>query len=481
MNSALDHDALIIGSGPNGLAAAIRLAQAGAKVRVVEAMDAIGGGTQTSELTLPGYHHDVCSAIHPLALASPFLSSLPLERFGLEFVQPPIPLAHPLDDGSAVFIHRSIDETARGLGMDGASYRKLLIPLANHWQSLMIDFPGPFPLPPKNPALMARFGLQAISSATGLASSRFDTDRARAVFAGLNGHSILPLDKPASAAFGLMLATLAHGVGWPIVRGGSKHITQAMANYLRSLDGEITTGWRVERLHELPASKAVLFDLTPRGILDIVRPGLAPGYRRQLEAYEYGPGVCKVDWALERPIPWQNPDIGRAGTVHLGGTMSEIAESEKRVWQGHHPSKPFVLLAQQSLFDPSRVPTGRQTAWAYCHVLHGSDRDVSNRIEAQVERFAPGFREAILDRHVYTAAAMENHNSNYVGGDINGGVQSLGQLFTRPAVRWNPYKVPAAGSTDLPAMYICPSATPPGGGVHGMCGFHAAEAALTGL
>jgi len=479
MVTSTAYDAVVIGSGPNGLAAAVRLAQTGARVKVYEARDKIGGGTRSAELTLKGFLHDVCSAIHPLGLASPYLQSLPLAEFGLEWVDPDIPLAHPLDNGTAGTLHPSLRKTARGLGPDGDAYLRLMDPLVKNWQKLMADFLGPLPFPPRYPVAMTRFGLRAIRSAAGLARTKFRGDQARAVFAGMSAHSILPLNAPASASFGLMLGTLAHGVGWPMARGGSQELAQALGAYLQSLEGEIETGRRITSLDDIPETQAVLLDLTPRGILTVAGDNLAAGYRRQLENYRYGPGVCKVDWALDGPIPWQAEGARRAGTVHLGGTLDEIAAAEQAVWDGSHADPPFVLLAQQSLFDSTRAPKGKHTAWGYCHVPHGSDRDVSDLIESQIERFAPGFQDRILARHVRTAADMETYNPNYVGGDINGGVQNLRQLFTRPAVRWNPYRIPTRSGRRDPTLYICSSATPPGGGVHGMCGFHAAETVLT--
>lgn len=478
MSESNIYNALIIGSGPNGLAAAVRLARIGARVRVYEARDTLGGGVRSAELTLDGYLHDVCSAVHPLVLASPFLQKLPLEDLGLEFVHPEIPLAHPLDGGAAVLVRRSLAETAAGLGRDADGYAKLFSPLAANWAKLVEDFLGPLPFPPRHPLIALRFGLRALRPAAGLAKSIFHGTPARALFAGLSAHSILPLSKPGTASFGLMLGTLAHAVGWPVVRGGSREIAHALGNYLESLQGEITTGHRVNSLEELPESRVVLFDLSPQGILAIAGDHLTPNYRRQLENYRYGPGVCKVDWALDTPIPWKAGEVRRAGTVHIGGTLEEIAAAEQDVWEGTHPERPFVLLAQPSLLDPSRAPDGKHTAWAYCHVPHGSDRDVSDTIEDQVERFAPGFKARILARSVRTAVDMEAYNANYVGGDINGGVQDLRQQFTRPALRWDPYSIPTPGENSSPGLYICSSSTPPGGGVHGMCGYHAAGSVL---
>ena len=465
------YDAIVVGSGPNGLAAAITLAQSGRSVLVLEAEDTVGGGARSAELTLPGFVHDVCSAVHPLAAGSPFLSTLPLSEHGLEWIHPPAPVAHPFDDGSAALLERSIEETGESLGADTGSYKKLMGPLVAGWGKLSTQLLGPF-RPPRHPLLLARFGLHAVRSARGLARSRFRGDRARALLGGLAAHSALPLEKSPTAAFALVLASAGHAVGWPIPQGGAQSISDALASYLRALGGEIVTSNRVQSLDDLPPARAVLLDLTPRQILGIADKRLPPGYRRKLEGYRYGPGAFKMDWALDGPIPWRAPDCLRASTVHLGGTLEEIAASERAVWEGRHPERPFVLVAQQSLFDGSRAPTGKHTAWAYCHVPNGSKFDMTERIEAQIERFAPGFRDLVLARSVMAPPSLEEYNSNYVGGDINGGVQDLGQLFTRPTFRLVPYSTPARG------LYICSSSTPPGGGVHGMCGHFAARAAL---
>jgi phytoene dehydrogenase-like protein len=472
MSQRSTYDAVIIGAGPNGLAAAIRLAQSGRSVLVLEAKDTIGGGARTAELTLPGFQHDMCSAIHPLGKASPFLRSLPLEECGVKWIQPDAALAHPMDDGTAVIIERSIQATAKGLGVDAQAYRRLMEPLVADWEKIMVDLLGPLPLPPRHPLAMARFGLGAIRSAAGLAQGVFHGERAKAVFAGMAAHSMLQLEKPATAAFGLVLGILAHAVGWPVPQGGSQSIIDSMANYLHSLGGEIRTGFPVKGLEDLPPARALLFDVTPRQLLQITGERLPQAYRRQLKGYRYGPGVFKIDYALDGPIPWKAEECSRAGTVHLGGRLEEISAAESAVWRGEHPQKPLVLLAQQSLFDPTRAPRGKHTAWAYCHVPHGSAQDMTGPIEAQIERFAPGFRHRVLARCTHNAVEMEHYNPNYIGGDINGGVQDLRQLFTRPTVRWVPYSTP---DEDI---YLCSSSTPPGGGVHGMCGFHAAQAAL---
>ncbi len=469
-----DSDAIVVGSGPNGLAAAIALAQAGRSVTVLEAAPTVGGGTRTAELTLPGFRHDVCSAIHPLALASPFLRSLPLDRHGLQFAHPEIPLVHALDGGQAVALHRSVEQTAEGLEADGPAYRALMQPLADGWEALAEDLLGPL-RPPRHPLASARFARAGVRSATGLARSRFHGLRARALLAGNAAHMMRPLTAPATAGFGLMLQLLGHGVGWPAAVGGSQAIADAMASLLRSLGGEIHTNSVVRSRSDIVGARAVLFDLTPRQILAIAGDELPARYRRALGRYRYGAGVFKVDYALDAPVPWAAAECRLAGTVHLGGTFEEIAAAEAAVTRGEHAARPYVLVAQQSLFDPSRVPAGAHTLWAYCHVPNGSPVDAGDAIEAQIERFAPGFREVVRARSTMGPEAMEAHNANYVGGDINGGAATLGQLFTRPAVRAVPY------ATPNPRFFICSSSTPPGGGVHGMCGWFAARAALRGV
>ncbi len=469
MASRSTYDAVVIGSGPNGLAAAITLAQKGRSVLVLEAQETVGGGARSGELTLPGFVHDICSAVHPMAVASPFFRSLPLEKHGLAWIHPEAPLAHPLDDGTAVVVERSVRVTGANMGGDAARYARLMGPLVSNWPKLEPLVMGPLRVP-RHPFAAARFGMVALRSAAALARGAFREERARAAFAGLAAHSVLPMEMRPSAAFGLVLGVAAHAAGWPIPRGGAQSISNALVSYLRSLGGDVTAGRAVASLDELPPARAVLCDVTPRQLLRIAGTKLSPAFRSQLQRYRYGPGVCKVDWALGAPIPWKAEACSRAGTVHVGGTLEEIARSERDAWEGRVAERPFVLLAQPTLFDGSRAPAGKHVAWAYCHVPNGSTADVSGAIEQQIERFAPGFRERILARHVVVAAAMEQHNANLIGGDIGGGAETLAQVFLRPT--WRLYRTPAKG------VYLCSSSTPPGGGVHGMCGYWAARAAL---
>jgi phytoene dehydrogenase-like protein len=469
--SRSSYDAVVVGAGPNGLAAAIVLARAGLSVLVREAAGVAGGGARSEPLTLPGFVHDVCSAIHPLGIGSPLFRRLPLAAHGLAWIQPPVPLAHPFDDGSAVLLERSIATTGGGLGADGAAWQRLLGPFVARWQQLAPDILGPL-RPPRHPLLLARFGMLGLLPAAWLAHGAFRGARARALFVGLAGHATLPLGHPPSGAFGLVLGATGHAVGWPLPRGGSGSLAEALTSCLRALGGELQTDAPVDSLSDLPAARAVLLDLTPRQILRIAGAELPPGYRRQLERYEYGLGTFKVDWALDAPIPWRAAEIARAGTVHLGGTLEEIEAGRRSEWAGRPAERPLVLLAQPTLFDPSRAPAGKHVAWAYCHLPNGSTADMTKRIEAQVERFAPGFRDRIIARHSMGPAKLERHNPNLVGGDITGGEATLRQLFFRPALRPVPYATPA------PHLFICSSSTPPGGGVHGMCGYHAARAAL---
>ncbi|RPI22807.1 MAG: NAD(P)/FAD-dependent oxidoreductase [Chloroflexota bacterium] len=461
-----------MGSGPNGLAAAITLAEAGRSVLVVEGQDTIGGGSRSSELTLPGFVHDVCSAIHPSGLGSPFFRRLPLDKYGLEWIHPSAPLAHPFDDGEAVLLERSVEATASRLGADERAYRNLMELFVEKWEQVVEDILGPLPLIPEHPLLLARFGLIAVQSTLGLVTRAFKGPRARALFAGTAAHVMLPLEKPFSAGFGMGLNMLGHAVGWPIPRRGSQQIVNALAEHLKSLGGEIVTGHWVKSIDELPQARSYLFDTGPRQMVSIAGDRLPPSYHRQIERYRYGLGAFKVDFALHEPIPWKASECGLAGTVHLGGTAEEIAAAERATWHGEIPERPYVLVAQSSRFDPTRAPAGKHTAWAYCHVPNGWTEDISERIEAQIERFAPGFRDCIIARSVLRPVDLERYNPNYVGGDINGGVQDLGQMFTRPVARIVPYSTPAKG------IYICSSSTPPGGGVHGMCGYYAAQAAL---
>lgn len=438
---------------------------------VLEAKSTIGGGMRSGELTLPGFNHDICSSIHPLGKGSPFFLSLGLEEFGLEWIQPDSPLAHPLDDGSAVTLYRSVEKTAANLGQDERAYQRLMAPLARNWPKIAREFLGPL-RPPRYPLAMARFGLPAVRSAEGLAKASFRGERARALFAGSAAHAMLPLEQVATASFGLMLGISGHAVGWPIPKGGSQQIANCMAAYLEMLGGRIETGVQVNSLDELPPARAILMDVTPRQLASIAGDRLPNAYRARLDKYRYGPGIFKMDWALDGPIPWRAEACQRAGTVHLGGTLAEISLSEREVWQGKHPERPYVIVTQSSQFDKSRAPEGKRTAWAYCHVPHGSAEDMSRQIETQIERFAPGFGDLVLARHTMNTHQLQRYNGNYIGGDINGGIQDLRQLFTRPVARIDPY------STPVPGLYICSSSTPPGGGVHGMCGYHAATSAL---
>ncbi len=465
-------DAVVVGAGPNGLAAAITLARAGLSVRVLEASDTIGGGLRSAELTLPGFVHDVCSAVYPLAAGSPFFASLGLEEHGLQWIQPKIPLAHPLDDGTAACLHRSIALTAEGLGRDARAYRRLLRPLAAHWDILAPELLRPILHIPKHPFALARFGLPALLPATLLARASFRQEPARALLAGLAAHSFLPLEAWSSSAVGLVLGVAGHAVGWPIPRGGSQAIAAAMAACLRSFGGEIQTGWRLEAWQQLPKARAVLCDLSVWEFERLAGGRLRTGYKRKLTSFRHGPGVCKIDYALSEPIPWTAESCRQAGTVHLGGTLAEIAAGEREVARGGHPERPFVLLAQQSLFDDTRAPQGQHTLWAYCHVPFQSAADMSGRIEAQIERFAPGFQDCILARHVMRPMDLGARNPNLLGGDISGGANDLGQLLSRPTFGFTPYRTPLRG------VYLCSASTPPGGGVHGMCGWHAARAAL---
>lgn len=454
------------------MAAAIHLARNGHSVLVVEGSGTVGGGARTAELTIPGFRHDVCSTIHPLAASSPFFESVPLHEYGLEFIQPPASLAHPLDHGSVMLPKKSLVETGDTLGVDKANYESLMRPFVEGWEDLAPEILGPISLLPKHPFLLASFGLKSFRSAAGFVKSYFDGPRAAAIFAGCAAHSMIPLEDVPSAAFGLVLAIAAHTAGWAIPRGGSQSIADAMAAHFIDLGGTIELDRPIENVDELPDSKVVIFDLTPRQIIRIAGHRLPSGYRERLEGFRYGAGAFKMDFALSEPIPWKAKECALAGTVHLGGTIEELALSERAYQHGKVAEKPFVLMVQTSLFDDTRAPDGKHTAWAYIHVPNGFDGDMSERLEYQVERFAPGFRDCIVARNVMSPAALEAHNPNNVGGDIGGGANTLGQTFVRPVLSSDPYAIPAKG------FYICSSSTPPGGGVHGMCGYHAARSVL---
>jgi phytoene dehydrogenase-like protein len=436
---------------------------------VLEAESTIGGGARSEELTLPGFIHDVCSSVLPLAQASPFFRTLPLTDYGLSYDHPPIPLAHPLDDGSAGVLHQSLDLTATGLGRDGGAYHRLMGPIVRHMDVLVTQFLGP-PRPSTHLVTLMRFGIPALRSAGALAAGRFRTAQARALFAGLGAHSTLSLRRPATAAVGLVLGAAGHAYGWPFAHGGAQRLSDALAGLLRAKGATIATGQRVTSMDQVMDGRVVLFDLTPRQVLPIARGQWPDGFSRQLERFRYGPGVFKVDWALDGPIPWRAEACRRAGTVHVGGAFDEVIAAEDAVAAGSVAERPFVILAQPSVADPTRAPTGKHVGWAYCHVPNGSTVDMRERIEAQVERFAPGFTSRILARHVMSPADVERHNANNVGGDINGGIADLRQLFIRPT--------PRLYATPNPQLYFCSSSTPPTGGVHGMCGFYAARKAL---
>lgn len=465
------YDAIVVGSGPNGLAVAITLAQAGRSVLVVEAQSHAGGGAQSSELTLPGFTHDLFSAVYPMALESEFFRNLPLEKYGLEWIHSPNVLAHPLDGERAVLLNRSVDKTAAVLGKDEESYRRRIGGLLRHWDYFKSEFLRPVRFP-KHPLRLAKFGLPALLPAKILAQIAFKEPATRALFAGVAAHSALPLEAAGSSAFGLTLMLAGHHVGWPIPRGGAGAISQALMSHLRFLGGEIRMGIPVHNLAQLPPSRTVFLDLTPRQVVAVAGEKLGSWFSARLCRYRYGPGVFKVDWALNGPIPWKTREVGSAVTVHLGGTLQEISLSERKAWRNGVAERPFVLLAQPSLFDSTRAPSGKHTAWAYCHVPNGATVDITSRIEAQVERFAPGFRDLILARSVLSPSELERRNANLVGGDINGGAVNLSQLFLRPTARLY--------STSSRQLFICSSSTPPGGGVHGLCGYHAALEALNG-
>lgn len=467
-----EYDAVIIGSGPNGLAAAITLAQAGWKVCVLEAKDTIGGGMRTAELTLPGFQHDICSAIHPTAMASPFFRALPLEEHGLRWIQPTYALAHPFDDGTAAVLHRSVEETAATLGRDAGQYQRLFAPLVDRWEKIVDTILRPISIPPRNPISLTMFGIGAGLPATWLSNVWFRDEKARGFFAGLAAHSLLRMEDLLSSSFGLALGLLGHAVGWPIPAGGSQSIANALVRYLESLGGVVQTNRLVQSMEDLPSARVYLFNTNPRNLARIAGDRLPAGYRQRLEKFRYGMGVFKVDYAIDGEIPWTAEECKGAGTIHLGGTLAEIAASEQLAASGSHAKKPYVLVAQQSVFDTSRAPNGKNTVWAYCHVPNSSTVDMREAIDNQIERFAPGFKERILAATTTNAMQYQAYNPNYSGGDINGGVQDIFQLFTRPLLTLAPYATPAKD------IYLCSSSTPPGGGVHGMAGYLAAQRVL---
>ncbi len=468
-------DAVVVGAGPNGLAAAVALAGAGWRVRLIEGADRVGGGTRTEELTEPGFRHDVCSAVHPMGVASPFLRTLPLGAHGLEWLHPEHAMAHPFDDGTAAVLRRSLAETGDSLGRDGRAYRRLMAPFVERWQDVIEDALSPPIRIPRNPLLMAGFGMAGLRSALGLARSRFESERARAFFLGIAAHTLLPMDRTPSAAFGLVLALCGHAVGWPIARGGSQSIADALASLLRARGGEIETGRWIRSLDELPPSRATFLDLTPRQVLQVAGERLPPRYAAHLRRFRYAPGVFKMDWALSEPIPWTAAECHDAGTIHIGPTADVIARSADAAWYRRPDDEPYVILAQPTVLDPGRAPPGGHVAWAYCHVPNGARWDMTAAVERQIERFAPGFRDIIMARHAMDTAAMEAHDPNLVGGDISGGVQDMRQLLFRPTFSADPYRTPLHG------LFLCSAATPPGGAVHGMCGWNAARSALRSL
>lgn len=468
-------DAVVVGSGPNGLVAAVTLAEAGWRVLVLEAAPQVGGGLRTEDLTLPGFRHDVCASVHPLAIASPAFRGLGLEREGLRLAHAPIPLGNPLAPGRSVFLRRDVDETAAALGPDGPTWARVVGGLGRRWEGLAAGVLEPLALPPRAPLETLWFGAAGVWPTTAVNRFMLREEPARALLAGLAAHATLDLAEPMTTGIGLLLGALAHGVGWPVAVGGSQAIADALAARLRSLGGEVLTGERVTSVNRLPASRAVLLDLTPRQVLAVAGERFPAAYRRRLERWRYGAGVFKVDWALDGPVPWADPELGQAGTVHVAGRAAEVVGAERAVARGRHPRRPYVLAVQASVADPSRAPSGKQTLWAYCHVPHGSTVDMTQPIEEQVERFAPGFRDRVLARHVMGPAALEAHNANEVGGDIAGGSSDWRQLAARPVLSLAPWATPD------PSVFLCSSSTPPGGGVHGMCGYSAAKTVLARL
>lgn len=465
-----DYDAVVVGAGPNGLSAAIALQQAGLSVLLLEGKNTIGGGMRSEALTLPGFIHDICSAVHPLTVDSPFLKTLPLQQYGLEYAYPEVAAAHPFDNASAAALYASVTDTAAQLGKDAAAYLKLMTPLLDDWEELLPVLLAPFNM--KRPLPMARFGWSGLQSATGLAARCFSTPVMRGLFAGMAAHAMQPLSNATTSAVAMVLMLTGHHKGWPAPKGGAQQLANALGAYFEALGGKMETGVMVSSLRQLPSAHAVLLDVTPQQLLKIAGHSLSAFYRWQLKRYQYGMGIYKMDWAIEGEVPFTADVCRKAGTVHLGNTMEEVVMAEQLTWEGKHVEAPFVLLSQPGVFDTSRAPVGKQSVWGYCHVPAGSAKSMTDAIEKQVERFAPGFRDRILDRHVFNAVDMEHYNPNYIGGDINGGVQCLTQLFTRPALRYSPYR------TSVKGLYLCSSSTPPGGGVHGMCGYYAAQRAM---
>ena len=467
-------DVVIIGSGPNGLSAGITLAQAGISVLILEAGDTVGGGMRTAELTLDGFHHDICSAVHPMGYLSPYFKQLDLEKYGMEWVFPEVSVAHPLDDEPAVLLEQSVAETANNLGADGSRYRRIMQPFANRVDALFEDMLKPLGIP-QSPVLFTRFGMQALLPASLYARMVFKEKRAKALFAGCAAHSILPFDKLFTTALGLIFLASGHGVDWPFPKGGSQALADALRDCFLDAGGTLQLSTRIDRFNQLPEARAYVFDTDPRQLASIAADKLPQSYKKRLRAYNFGPGVFKIDLALNAPIPWADPNCHKASTVHVGGTFEEIEASEKEIWQGKHSDTPYVLIAQQSHFDGTRAPDNHHTCWAYCHVPNGSNRDMSQVIKNQIERFAPGFQDTILAEHSMNSAAFEAYNPNYVGGAVTGGAADITQLFTRPTARFDPY------STPNNSIYICSASTPPGGGVHGMNGYYAAQSILRKL